>query len=392
MTHSSLGFGFSDEASVGLVETQRVRLFEETDPLMLESGETLAPVDVAYETYGALDASASNAILVCHALTGDAHAAGHHGKPKTVGWWEAMIGPGKPVDTERYFVVSPNLLGGCKGTTGPSSIDPSTGKPYGLRFPHFTIGDLVTVHRRLLEHLGVSRPHAAIGGSMGGMQALQWAIDHPEELANAVLIGASARLSAQNIAFSAVARASIMRDESFAGGDYYETGRSPEVGLSVARMLAHITYLSDEALERKFGRDRRGEGAPTMGVDFEVESYLNYQGQKFLERFDANTYLYLSRVMDYFDPFADEDAAVERLRGNPTRFLLVSFDSDWRFSSEHSAGIARVLERAGCDVRHEQIASPWGHDSFLLPVPEYLDAVDRALDGRAGTLRVASAT
>jgi homoserine O-acetyltransferase len=391
MTHTSLGFGFSDEASVGLVETQSVRLFTGADPLVLESGETLAPVDVAYETYGSLAEDGSNAILVCHALTGDAHAAGHHGRPKTTGWWEAMIGPGKPVDTDRYFVVSPNLLGGCKGTTGPSSTDPATGKPYGLRFPHFTIRDLVAVHRRLLAHLGISRPRAAIGGSMGGMQALQWAIDHPGELASAVLIGASSRLSAQNIAFSAVARASIMRDESFANGDYYETGRSPEVGLSVARMLAHITYLSDEALERKFGRDRRGQGSPTLDVDFEVESYLHYQGEKFLERFDANSYLYLSRVMDYFDPFADEDAVVERLRGSPTRFLLVSFDSDWRFSSEHSAEIARVLARAGCDVRHEEIHSPWGHDSFLLPVPEYLDVVDRFLDGKTGGLRAVEA-
>jgi homoserine O-acetyltransferase len=203
------------------------------------------------------------------------------------------------------------------------------------------------------------------------MQVLQWAIDHPGELRNAAMICATSRLSTENIAFSAVARASIMRDEAFQDGDYYGTGRSPGIGLSVARMLAHITYLSGEGLRRKFGRDRRDASAPTLDVDFEIESYLHYQGDKFLRRFDANTYLYLSRVMDYFDPFADEDAAVETLRGNPTRFLAVSFDTDWRFSSEHSREITRVLERAGCDIHYEEIASPWGHDSFLLPVPEY---------------------
>jgi homoserine O-acetyltransferase len=360
--------------SVGYVETQRVVLFTEDDPLVLESGETLAPVEVACETYGTLAADGSNAVFVCHALTGDAHAAGHHGDPERPGWWDTLIGPGKPLDTDRLFVICPNLLGGCAGTTGPSSTDPATGRPYGLRFPHFTVADLVTVHRRLLAHLGIERLHGAIGGSLGGMQVLQWAMDHPGEIDNGVLVCASARLSAQNIAFSAVARASIINDEHFAGGDYYETGATPRVGLAVARMMAHITYVSEESLRHKFGRERIAD-SPTFDVDFQVESYLEHQGQSFLERFDANSYLYLTRVMDYFDPFADEEAAVARLRHVGTRFLVVSFDTDWRFQTAHSVEIARVLERAGCEVAHEEVASPWGHDSFLLEVPRYHELV-----------------
>ena len=364
--------------SVGYVETQRVVLFTEDDPLLLESGETLAPVEVAFETYGTLASDASNAVFVCHALTGDAHAAGYHEDPARPGWWDTLIGPDKPLDTDRLYVICPNLLGGCRGTTGPASTDPSTGRPYGLRFPHFTVADLVTVHRRLLDHLGIERLHGAIGGSLGGMQVLQWAMNDPEQVENAILVCASARLSAQNIAFSAVARASIINDEHFAGGDYYEAGQSPRVGLAVARMMAHITYVSEESLRHKFGRERIGE-TPTFDVDFQVESYLEHQGQSFLERFDANSYLYLTRVMDYFDPFADEDAAVARLRSVDSRFLVVSFDTDWRFPTAHSAEIARVLRRAGCAVVQEEVVSPWGHDSFLLQVPRYHELVERFL-------------
>jgi len=360
--------------SVGYVETQRVVLFTEDDPLVLESGESLAPVEVAYETYGTLAADGSNAVFVCHALTGDAHAAGHHGDEGRTGWWDTLIGPGKPLDTDDLFVICPNLLGGCRGTTGPSSIDPATGRPYGLRFPHFTVTDLVAVHRRLLAHLGIERLHGAIGGSLGGMQVLQWAMDHPDEIDNGILVCASARLSAQNIAFSAVARASIINDEHFAGGDYYDTGATPGVGLAVARMMAHITYVSEESLRHKFGRDRIGE-TPTFEVDFQVESYLEHQGQSFLDRFDANSYLYLTRVMDYFDPFADEAAAIARLSEVETRFLVVSFDTDWRFPTAHSAEIARVLGLAGCQVIQEEVASPWGHDSFLLDVTRYHELV-----------------
>ena len=358
--------------SLGEVETHRVLLFTEDRPLVLESGARLGPVEVAYETYGTLDASRSNAVFVCHALTGDANAAGHHGDPARPGWWDNLIGPGRPVDTDRHFVICPNLLGGCQGTTGPSSVDPATGRPYGLRFPLFSIGDLVTVHRALAEHLGVTRLLAAIGGSLGGMQALQWALDHPRDLAGALVICASSRLTAQNIAFSAVAREAIMRDPEFRGGEYHANGQ-PAVGLSLARMIAHITYLSERSMREKFGRRLQDAEVPRRGfdIDFQVESYLQHQGQAFLRRFDALSYLYLSRCMDYFEPFADELAAVRRLRECATRFLVVSFDTDWRFDTSHSREIVRVLQAAHRDVSFREIASPWGHDSFLLEVPEY---------------------
>ena len=277
-------------------------------------------------------------------------------------WWDTLVGPGKPVDTDRFFVICPNLLGGCRGTTGPSSPNPATGEPYGLDFPLFTVRDLVSVHRALLEHLGVRRLHAAIGGSLGGMQALQWALDRPGELERAVLVCASARLSAQNIGFSKAARAAIRRD----GHD----------GMAFARMIAHITYLSELGMELKFGRARRAEGPMTMDSDFEVEHYLDHQAEIFLARFDPYTYLYLSRVMDYFDPFAENRTPPTR---PDTRFLAISFDSDWRFGTEHSLRIRDELEALGADVRHMEISSPWGHDSFLMDVPGYQEAVSAFL-------------
>lgn len=365
-----------ETGSVGYVETRRVVLFTPDDPLVLESGATLAPVEVAYETYGRLNANRTNAVYICHALTGDAHAAGHHGNPERRGWWDNMIGPGKPVDTDRLFVVCSNLLGGCQGTTGPSSVDPATGRPYGLRFPLFTIRDLVTVHRRLVAHLGIPRLMAAMGGSLGGMQVLQWALDHPDDLYSGILVCATARLSAQNIAFSAVGRAAIMRDPDFQQGDYYGTGRSPDRGLSLARMIAHITYLSEESMRRKFGRRIQDAEVPRFGfdVDFEVESYLHHQGASFLRRFDANSYLYLTRCLDYFDPFGEPDAQ-RKIAALKTRFLVVSFDSDWRFDTSHSREIVRVLSAERVPVTFREISSPWGHDSFLLVVPEYHDTV-----------------
>jgi homoserine O-acetyltransferase/O-succinyltransferase len=376
-------------SGIGLVETRRVVLFTQDTPLRLESGAALAPVEVAYETYGRLDADRSNAVYICHALTGDAHAAGHHGDPARPGWWDTIIGPGKPVDTDRYFVVCANLLGGCRGTTGPSSIDPATGHPYGLRFPLFTVRDLVTVHRALARHLGIERFATAMGGSLGGMQALQWAIDAPDELDSAILVCASARLSAQNIAFSAVARQAIMSDPDFRGGDYQNAGVRPDRGLAVARMMAHITYLSQESMRRRFGRRLQNGDVPAFGfdVDFQVESYLQHQGESFLKRFDANSYLYLTRVMDYFDPFADATALAAALAGSPPRFLVVSFDTDWRFDTEHSLDIVRTLAAHGVPVSFREIPSPHGHDSFLLTVPEYHRTVaaflDRVRDGGA---------
>jgi homoserine O-acetyltransferase len=315
----------------------------------LESGATLAPVDVAYATYGTLDADAGNAVLICHALTGDADAAD---------WWSTLVGPGRAVDTDRFYVVCANLLGGCQGTTGPSSIDPGTGEPYGLDFPLFTVRDLNTVHRALLRSLGVRRLHAAVGGSLGGMQALQWALDAPEEIERAAVICASARLSAQNIGFSTVGRAAILRDPAFAEG-------APN-GLSMARMMAHITYLSEEGMELKFDRARRAIGPMTMRSDYEVEHYLDHQAAIFLARFDPLTYLYLSRVMDYFEPFAEPPGPTPA-----TRFLVVSFDTDWRFATSHSEHIEAELAARGADVTRHEVRSPWGHDSFLMAVPEY---------------------
>ena len=367
---------------LGLVETQRVVLYTEDDPLVLDSGESVGPVEVAYETYGERTPGDRNVVVVCHALTGDAHAAGHHGDPDRRGWWDTLIGPGKPVDTDRLFVVSSNLLGGCQGTTGPSSENPATGRPYGLAFPLFTVSDLVRVQRRLLEHLGITHVLAAIGGSLGGMQVLQWALDHPDELDNGLVICATSRLSAQNIAFSAVARAAIMDDPDFQDGDYYGTGRRPDHGLSVARMMAHITYLSEESMREKFGRRIQGREEPRfgLGVDFQVESYLQHQGKVFLDRFDANSYLYLTRVMDYFDPFADADHVRERLARCRTRFLVVSFDTDWRFDTSHSRSIVRTLTSHRVPVTFREIPSPHGHDSFLLEVPEYHRTVAAYLD------------
>lgn len=362
--------------SVGRVETRRVVLFTEDDPLVLDSGERIGPVEVAFETYGTPNADATNGVYICHALTGDAHAAGHHGDPSRPGWWDNLIGPGKPVDTDRLFVVCANLLGGCQGTTGPSSIDPATGRAYGLRFPLFTVADLVKVHRALVAHLGLGRLVAAIGGSVGGMQVLQWALDHPDDLHSGVLVCSTSRLTAQNIALSAVAREAILRDPDFHGGDYVAAGTTPDAGLSLARMIAHITYLSEDAMREKFGRRIQDQETPRFGfdTDFQVESYLKHQGESFLKRFDANSYLYLTRVMDYFDPFGDPSVA-ERLARVKTRFLVVAFDTDWRFDAEHSREIVRTLNANHVPVTFREIHSPWGHDSFLLVVPEYHELV-----------------
>ncbi|MFZ0529067.1 MAG: homoserine O-acetyltransferase [Propionicimonas sp.] len=363
--------GSAQAGSVGLVSTHTVRLFTAEDPLALEQGGTLGPIEVAYETYGTLTPAADNAVFVCHALTGDAHAAGFHAGAARPGWWDNLIGPGKPLDTDRYFVICANLIGGCQGSTGPSSTNPATGRAYGLDFPVLMMTDLVNAHRALIRHLGISRLLATLGGSLGGMQVLQWSLDHPEEVANAVVIAASSRLTAQNIAFSAVARRAIMTDPQFAGGAYAEAGVSPDTGLSIARMMAHITYLSEDALTEKFGREQDPRSShPGFGIDFAVESYLDHQGQVFLERFDALSYLYLTRVMDYFDPFASAEA-LNRVVAHPVNWLVLSFATDWRFGTEHSRRIVRKLERAGQPVTFREIPSSWGHDSFLLEVEPY---------------------
>ncbi|HRA75084.1 MAG TPA: homoserine O-acetyltransferase [Propionicimonas sp.] len=372
-----------DPGSVGVVQTRTARLFTPDSPLRLAGGATLPVVDVAYETYGTLSPAADNAVMVCHALTGDAHAAGWHPGDRRPGWWDNLIGPGKPLDTTRCFVICANLLGGCQGTTGPSSTNPETGTAYGLDFPLLQMADLVEVHRALLRHLGIERLLAAIGGSLGGMQVLEWGLSHPGEVANAIVIAASSRLNAQNIGFSAVARHAIMSDRSFDGGRYAEAGVSPDTGLSIARMMAHITYLSEEALDSKFGRDPNPHaGEPGFGVDFAIESYLAHQGQVFLERFDALSYLYLTRVMDYFDPFA-APGALDAVGVDPVTWLVLSFASDWRFGTAHSRRIVRELEHVGQPVSFREIPSTWGHDSFLLEIEPYHATLAAFLD-RAG--------
>jgi homoserine O-acetyltransferase/O-succinyltransferase len=369
---------------VGIVETRTATLFDTAHPLQLQRGATLAPVEVAYETYGTLSTARDNAVFICHALTGDAHAAGYHSGADRPGWWDNLIGPGRPLDTDRLYVVCANLLGGCQGTTGPSSINPETGRAYGLDFPLLDMGDFVTVHRALLAHLGVEKLLAAFGGSLGGMQVLEWALTRPEDLRHAVVIAASSRLSAQNIAFNAVAREAIIRDPGFSGGQYVAEGTLPDRGLSIARMMAHITYLSEEAMADRFGRTPQlAESAPGFGADFAVESYLRHQGEVFLERFDALSYLYLTRVMDYYDPFA-RDNATDAAAAAGVRFLMASFTSDWRFSSLHSRRIVRHLEHAKIPVTYRDLETAGGHDSFLLEIEPYHETIrayiDRALE------------
>ncbi len=355
--------------------SQTLRLFDAPTPLELRSGATLDEVDVTFETYGRLNPEASNAVFICHALTGDAHAAGWREGDSRPGWWDTMIGPGKPVDTNTWFVVCANILGGCQGTTGPSSTNPRTGEPYGLDFPLLHMADFVTVHRALGHHLGIRRWAAVIGGSLGGMQVLQWALDHPEDMGNAVVLAGSSRLTAQNIAFSAVGRQAIMKDSGFRAGRFLSEGTAPKKGLAVARMMAHITYLSETAFTEKFGRAAQsGELTPNFGVDFAVESYLDHQGEAFQSRFDALSYLYLTRVMDYFDPFA-VTGATDALAAGRVKFLVMSFDTDWRFSTEHSRRIVRHLEGARVPTSFREIRSLWGHDSFLLDIPTYHDSI-----------------
>ncbi|WP_203566470.1 homoserine O-acetyltransferase MetX [Aestuariimicrobium ganziense] len=369
---------------IGVVDTHHLRITEPGRPFTLASGASLTEVDIAYETYGTLNADRSNAVFICHALTGDAHAAGWHPGDRRPGWWDNFIGPGRAVDTDRWFVVCANLIGGCRGTTGPSSVNPDTGTPYGLDFPLVEVQDFVTAHLELGRRLGIEHWHAVIGGSLGGMQVLDWALRHPDTLDRAVVIAASARLTAQNIAFSAVGRQAILRDEAFHGGQFSTHGANPDVGLSIARMMAHITYLSEQAFQEKFGRTlQQGRDGRGFGIDFAVESYLDHQGEVFLTRFDALSYLYLTRVMDYFDPFSDPDA-LALVTQHPVRFLVASFTSDWRFATPHSRAIVRHLEQAGLPVTFRELESPWGHDSFLLQLDDYHDTV-RAFLGAGST-------
>jgi homoserine O-acetyltransferase/O-succinyltransferase len=348
---------------LGLVETRYARLFEHG--LDLDCGRRLAGVTVAYECYGRLNAARDNAILVCHALSGGAHAAGWHEGSAKPGWWDVLIGPGQALDTDRFCVISSNVLGSCYGTTGPSSIDPSTGRPYGSRFPVVTIADMVRVQRALVERLGITRLRAVAGGSMGGMQALQWAAQYPEAVASVLALATSPSHSPQQIAFNEIARRAVMSDPNWRGGDYYD-GEPPRAGLAVARMLGHVTYLSDRGMERKFGRRRRAHLRHAFGAEFEVESYLDHQGRSFVNRFDANSLLVLSKALDYFDLSAGRTSLAEAFERTHASFLLLSFTSDWLYPAYQLSDVAAALRDAGRAVVCETLPSDYGHDAFLL--------------------------
>ena len=367
----------SEEADCGVAASEPpasgLRTCSLPEGLDLVSGRRLEHVDIAYETWGELDETASNAILICHALSGDSHVAAgkdRRGAEKP-GWWEVMVGPGQAIDTNKYFVICSNVLGGCSGTTGPGSIDPTTETPYGLRFPLVTAEDMVDVQAALLDRLGVEKLLAVIGGSMGGMQALAWTARYPERVRTCVGVATTPRLGAQAIGFNEVGRQAILGDPHFAGGDYYG-GEQPEHGLSIARMVGHITYLSDESMRAKFGRRlrHRDDLAFDFVTEFEVESYLAYQGRKFVERFDANTYLYMTKSMDYFDLAAGYDSVAEALADTPVRFLLLTFSSDWLFPTYQTKGLVDAIRRAKGEVSFAEIPSPYGHDAFLLEPEE----------------------
>lgn len=382
------------ENSVGLVTPQLLHFDE---PLTLRSGKVLESYDLMVETYGELNADRSNAILVCHALSGDHHAAGYHSmEDRKPGWWDVCIGPGKPIDTRFFYVVCMNNLGGCSGSTGPASINPNTGTWYGPDFPVVAVRDWVHSQARLADRLGIDQWAAVIGGSLGGMQVMRWSISYPERVRHAIMMAVAPNLSAQNIAFNEVARQSITADPDFHAGRYLEHNTLPKKGVMLARMVGHITYLSDSAMREKFGRAseqlkaslnlgrdlRSGKLSFGFDVDFQVESYLHYQGERFSETFDANTYLLMTKALDYFDPSVDYDGDLAKAFANSDcRFLLISFSTDWRFPPERSREIVTALLKAGKQVSYLDVDAPQGHDAFLLPVPRYMDALTTYLQG-----------
>jgi homoserine O-acetyltransferase len=377
-----------------ITDQTEIAEFPATEPLPLDSGAQLAPFQVAYKTYGTLNAAKSNAVLVCHALTGDQFVASPHpitGKP---GWWETVVGPGKPIDTNRYFVICPNIIGGCMGSTGPASIDPATGRPYGLDFPVITIRDMVRAQARLIDRLEIPSLFCVVGGSMGGMQALEWVANYGDRVFSAVLIATAPRHSSQNIAFHEVGRQAVMADPDWRHGRYLEENVAPKKGLAVARMAAHITYLSSKALHEKFGRKLQDREALTFGfdADFQVESYLRYQGSTFVDRFDANSYLYITRAMDYFDLAADHGGKlVGAFQGLKTRFCVVSFTSDWLYPTRDNREIVRALNAAAANVSFVEIESDKGHDAFLLDEPELFGTISGFLNAAAKRRGIAPA-
>ena len=366
--------------SVGIVKPQKA-IFD--SPLQLDCGKELKKIELVYETYGSLNERKDNAVLICHALSGDHHAAGYNSPDdKKPGWWDVCIGPGKPFDTNKFFIVCPNNIGGCKGSSGPNTVNPETGKLYGPSFPIVTVEDWVNTQNLLGDSLGIKKWACIIGGSLGGMQALQWTISFPEKVQNIISVAAASKLSAQNIAFNEVARQSIINDPDFRDGYYYEHGVIPKIGLSIARMLGHITYLSDDSMRQKFGRDlKEGKLNFSYDVDFQVESYLRYQGKSFVDKFDANTYLLMTKVLDYYDPASrfggDLSKAFEKSISN---YLIVSFTSDWRFSPERSQEIVEALVGAKKNVTYSEIEANNGHDAFLMPIPNYLNILKNFMD------------
>ena len=366
--------------SVGIVKPQKA-IFD--SPLQLDCGKELKKIELVYETYGSLNERKDNAVLICHALSGDQHAAGYNSPDdKKPGWWDVCIGPGKPFDTNKFFIVCPNNIGGCKGSSGPNTINPETGQLYGPSFPIVTVEDWVNTQNLLGDSLGIKKWACIIGGSLGGMQALQWTISFPEKVQNIISVAAASKLSAQNIAFNEVARQSIINDPDFRDGYYYEHGVIPKIGLSIARMLGHITYLSDDSMRQKFGRDlKEGKLNFSYDVDFQVESYLRYQGKSFVDKFDANTYLLMTKVLDYYDPASrfggDLSKAFEKSISN---YLIISFTSDWRFSPERSQEIVEALVGAKKNVTYSEIEANNGHDAFLMPIPNYLNILKNFMD------------
>ncbi|MAY41238.1 MULTISPECIES: homoserine O-acetyltransferase [unclassified Neptuniibacter] len=361
------------EDSVGIVQAQSI---EFTEPLHLSCGRTLDAYHLTVETYGELNSDCSNAILICHALSGNHHVAGYYSMDdKKPGWWDSAIGPGKVIDTNKFFVIALNNLGGCHGSTGPNQVNPKTGKPYGPDFPIMTVDDWVESQARLADYYKIEQFAAIIGGSLGGMQALQWSINYPDRLRHCMVIAAAPKLSAQNIAFNEVARQAISKDSQFHGGHYYEQNEVPKVGLMLARMLGHITYLSDDGMKSKFGRDlRSGEISYDFTPQFEIESYLRYQGERFSTEFDANTYLLMTKALDYFDPTAKTGESLSQVLSKATaKFMVISFTTDWRFSPERSQEIVDALVYADKQVSYAEIEAAQGHDAFLIPIPRYLD-------------------
>jgi homoserine O-acetyltransferase len=369
----------TDKKAKKYVETKYFNLPKGED-FVLESGAKLKGLKIAYEAYGELNRKKNNAVLICHALSGDAHAAGYHHGDTKPGWWDNMIGPGKAFDTDKYYVISSNIIGGCKGSSGPNSVNPDTGKPYGLSFPIVSIKDMVSAQKKLIDFLGIKKLLSVSGGSMGGMQALQWAVSYPENVASCIPIATSSKHSAQQIAFDEVGRQAIMADPAWCEGDYYDKKTHPSAGLSVARMIGHITYMSNDSMEKKFGRAlKKKELGFEFSTEFEVEGYLRYRGDNFVKRFDANSYLYITKAMDYFDLQGDKKLSqvFEKVK---SRFLVIAFSSDWLYSPQQSKEIVKALKMSGIDVTHCEISSDYGHDAFLIEFEEETKLVKHFLD------------